>query len=388
MDYAGRVREDVPGLSDMASRQTTPDHILVVEDNRTNAQLLQQVLLSEGHQVTLAKDGLEALELMAEVRPDLIFLDLDMPRLDGYEVCRRVKNDPATRLIPIVIVTAKTAFEAKLRAWELGADDYITKPYRCLEVVARCRSLLRIKHLVDERDSAEAVVFAFARVVEAKNPYTHGHSERVAAYALTLAVQAGVPEDEWETLRKGALLHDIGKVSVPDAILDKPESLTPTEFEIMRQHTIQGARIVESLRSVRDAVPIIRWHHERLDGRGYPDGLFGGAIPMLVRIVAVSDVYDSISSGRPYRGPIPHAQCLQILRRDAAGGGLDPELVEQFCQAMAGGSMAAVRPAPQPSANGRGSAARGEAETAHAGNATEESKRPSLVGDGSRYGAY
>lgn len=319
----------------MAKAEAPVSRILVVDDNRTNALLLERVLLGEGHLVDVASDGQEALERVIHHTPDLILLDLDMPRVDGYEVCRRVKTDPATRLIPIVIVTAQNAFEAKLKAWELGADDFITKPFQCLEVVARCRSLLRIKRLVEERDSAEAVVFAFARVVEAKSPYTHGHSERVAAFALTLAADVALPEDEWESLRKGALLHDIGKVSVPDAILDKPETLTTAEFEIMKQHTVQGARIAEPLRSVRDAVPMIRWHHERLDGRGYPDGLFGGAIPLNVRILSVADVYDSLSSARPYRGAIPHSQCLEILRRDAAGGGLDPELVEHFCSAVA-----------------------------------------------------
>jgi putative two-component system response regulator len=318
----------------MVKAESTPHRILVVDDNRTNALLLERVLVGEGHQVEVACDGQEALDRVKTACPDLILLDLDMPKIDGYEVCRQVKNDPITRLVPIVIVTAQNAFDAKLRAWELGADDFITKPFQCLEVVARCRSLLRIKRLVEERDSAEAVVFAFARVVEAKSPYTHGHSERVAAYALTLAAQVGLDDNEWETLRSGALLHDIGKVSVPDAILDKPETLTAAEFEIMKQHTVQGARIAEPLKSVRASVPMIRWHHERLDGRGYPDGLFGGAIPVPVRVLSVADVYDSLSSARPYRGAIPHMQCLEILRRDAAGGGLDPELVEAFCKAF------------------------------------------------------
>jgi putative two-component system response regulator len=319
----------------MEKKEAPVSRILVVDDNRTNAVLLERVLLREGHQVDIAGDGQEALERIRQHCPDLILLDLDMPRVDGYEVCRRVKNDPATRLIPIVIVTAQSAFDAKLRAWDLGADDFITKPFQSLEVVARCRSLLRIKRLVEERDSAEAVVFAFARVVEAKSPYTHGHSERVATYALMLAGPAGLPEDQWETLRKGALLHDIGKISVPDAILDKPDTLTKAEFEIMKQHTVQGARIVEPLRSVRDAVPMIRWHHERLDGHGYPDGMLGGSIPLSVRILSVADVYDSLASVRPYRGAIPPGQCLEILHRDAAGGGLDPELVEAFCQSVA-----------------------------------------------------
>ncbi|MFN4260474.1 MAG: HD-GYP domain-containing protein [Gemmataceae bacterium] len=328
----------------MAEAKATDHHVLVVDDHRTNALLLKQILLGEGHHVAIAHDGIEALRQLESRRPDLILLDLDMPKLDGYEVCRRIKKDSHTSLIPIIIITAQTAFEAKMRAWELGADDFITKPFQCLELVARCRSLLRIKRLVDERDTAEAVVFAFARAVEAKSPYTHGHSERVAAFALALAQRVGLRDKECETLRMGALLHDIGKISIPDAILDKPDVLTSSEFAIMKQHTIEGTRIVEPLCSVRDAVPMIRWHHERMDGGGYPDGLFASAIPLPVRILAVADVFDSLSSQRPYRGAIPCQQCLQILQRDAATGGLDPELVAIFGEVLANGIAAIIQP--------------------------------------------
>jgi len=309
----------------------TVHRILVVEDNHANAQLLHQLLAAEGHQVVVTADGQAALELVSQQHPDLILLDLEVPRVDGYEVCRRLKEDPATRLIPIVVVTGQSHHDAKLRCWEAGADDFISKPFRCLEVIVRCRALLKTKRLVDERDSSERVVFAFARVVEAKSPYTHGHSERVSAYALGLAAQVGVPDEEWETLRRGALLHDIGKVSIPDAILNKPDSLTAAEFEVMKRHTVHGVRIVEPLASVRDTLPLIRWHHERLDGRGYPDGLKRDEIPFVVRLLTVVDVYDSLASTRPYRDAIPHPQCLEILRQEAASGGMEPDLVEQFC---------------------------------------------------------
>jgi putative two-component system response regulator len=322
----------------MAAPNLSPQTILVVEDNQKNALLLQQVLTAEGHRVELARNGLEALDQVATLAPDLILLDLDMPYVDGFEVCRQVKSDPATQLIPIVIVTAQNSPDARMRAWELGADDFLTKPFQCIEVVARCRSLLRVKRLVDERDSAEAVVFAFARAVEAKSPYTQGHAERVAAYALTLAAEIGTSEEDLETLRKGATLHDIGKISVPDAILDKAGPLTREEFEKVKLHTMCGAKIVQSLRSIRSAVPMIRWHHERLDGGGYPDGLRDDDIPPLVRMLSVADVYDSLSSARPYRGPIPHQESLQILRENAAGGGLDPNLVESFCELFRAGA--------------------------------------------------
>src|SRR5207253_922606 len=152
--------------------------------------------------VTLASDGMEALEHVKERHPDLILLDLDLPILSGYEVCRQIKENPVTRWIPIIIITGQAASEFKLQCWDLGADEFLTKPFQCVEVVARCRSLLRVKRLVDELDSAEAVVFAFARAVEAKSPYTHGHAERVRDYALSLASQVELPEDEWEILRK------------------------------------------------------------------------------------------------------------------------------------------------------------------------------------------
>jgi putative two-component system response regulator len=257
-----------------------------------------------------------------------------MPRLNGFEVCRELKQQPATRLVPILMITGRSAYEARLQAWEKGADDFLSKPFQRVEVIARCRSLLRVKRLVDALDSAETVVFAFARAVEAKSVYTHGHSDRVKAYAHILAERLGIGEHERAVLHRGALLHDLGKMSIPDVVLDKPGPLSAEEYDLVKQHPLQGVRILESLRSVREALPLVRWHHERLDGRGYPDGLMGGSIPLLVRILSVADVYDALSSARPYRPALPHAQCLDVLRSDADGGGLDPELVRVFAGAV------------------------------------------------------
>jgi putative two-component system response regulator len=309
---------------------TAPPHVLVVDDDPAIGLLVQELLFPEGYYVTHATEGREALFLVAQAPPDLVLLDLEMPGMDGFEVCRRLKGDPATQFIPIVIVTGQGSFYARLRAWELGADDFLSKPYQGVEVRARCRSLLRLKALVDELDSAEAVVFALARTVEAKSPYTQGHAARVTGLALALARYLGLPQGDWDTLRKGALLHDLGKLMVPDAVLDKPARLTPEEYALVKQHPAEGARIVEPLRSVRDCVPLIRWHHERLDGHGYPDGLYGGAIPLLARLLAVADVFDALSSPRPYRPALPEVECLHIMHADAAGGGLDPELVDAF----------------------------------------------------------
>jgi putative two-component system response regulator len=315
----------------MSTSAPAGQRVLIVDDNPSVASLLCHALAAEGCEVDVASDGLEALDRVAKFSPDLILLDLDLPSLSGDEICRRLKNDPATNLIPIIMVTGHSGSDGKLDAWEYGADDFLTKPLHVVEVTSRCRSLLRIKRLVEERDSAEAVVFALARTVEAKSPYTHGHSERVMRYALNLADALGIAGHDREVLRKGALLHDIGKISVPDAVLDKPGKLTAEEYDIVKGHAAQGAFIVEPLHSVREAVPLIRWHHERLDGQGYPDGLSGEQIPLLVRILSIADVHDSLSSDRPYRASIPHERCLEMLRENALGGGLDPALVATFC---------------------------------------------------------
>jgi putative two-component system response regulator len=330
-------------LALIAVAEEVANRILVVDDNTHIANLLRQVLSAEGYEVEIAVNGLDALARVSRApAPDLILLDLDLPYLSGDEVCRNLKSDPATRLIPIVIVTAQSEFQNKLDAWEYGADDFLTKPFHLVEVTARCRSLLRIKRLVEERDSAEAVVFALARAVEAKSHFTHGHSSRVLVYAQTLAEALEVSVEDREVLRKGALLHDIGKISVPDAILNKPGPLTPEEFDVIKGHTTSGAHIVEPLHSVRDAVPLIRSHHERLDGRGYPEGLRGDEIPRLVRILSVADVYDSLASDRPYRPRMDHDACMRIMHDNAASGGLDPELVALFEDLVAEGPLVAL----------------------------------------------
>jgi putative two-component system response regulator len=315
----------------MSSASLSGKHILVVDDNPTIITLLRHGLAAEGCLVSTAEDGLEAIALVDQQPPDLVLLDLDLPHIGGDEICRRLKKNPATQFIPIVMITAMAAMQNRLAAWEYGADEFLAKPFHLVEVIARCRSLLRIRRLIEERDSAESVVFALARAVEAKSPYTHGHSERVMRYSLALASARDIDARQHELLRKGALLHDIGKISIPDAILDKPEKLTAEEYETIKTHPLNGAHIVEPLLSVRDATPLIRSHHERLDGTGYPDGLRGDEIPQLVRILSVTDIYDSLSSHRPYRAAIPHRQCLEMLRENAFDGGLDPELVAIFC---------------------------------------------------------
>jgi putative two-component system response regulator len=311
--------------------------ILVVDDDPFIGSLLQHGLAPEGFRVTVVQDGQAALAEVARALPDLILLDLDLPHIPGDEVCRRLKSNPATRFIPIVMITAMGAFHNKVDAWHYDANEFLTKPFHMAEVVARCRSLLRLKREVEGREAAEDVVFTLARVVEARSPYTHGHSERVMHSCLTLADAVGIDAHNREVLRKGALLHDIGKISIPDDILNKPGRLTDEEYDVIRAHPLTGAHIVERLLSMREALPLIRWHHERLDGKGYPDGIGGADIPRLVRILSVCDIYDSLASDRPYRSSMAHHRCMEILEEEARGGGLDPDLVRAFAIVMPGG---------------------------------------------------
>ena len=313
--------------------------VLIVDDEPSIAQLLRRVLEADGHRVVVAADGNAALDQVSRCHPDLVVLDIDMPRLGGFEVCRRLKAAPATRLLPVLVLTGTGAADARVRAWELGADEFLTKPFHPLEVAARCRSLLRQKDLVDALDSAESVVFTLVRAIEAKSAYTYGHSTRVTGYALDLAGRVGLGESDRDLLRRGSALHDIGKISMPDAIIDKPGPLTAEEYEVIKRHPADGARIVEPLRSARDVIPLVRWHHERMDGAGYPDGLAGADIPPLVRMLAVADVYDALASDRPYRPAMPHERCRQVMAENAAGGGLDPELTRAFFEAVTGPAL-------------------------------------------------
>ncbi|HEY1067596.1 MAG TPA: HD domain-containing phosphohydrolase, partial [Pirellulales bacterium] len=318
--------------------------ILVVDDEPLIVEMLARLLVADGHQVATASDGLAALNSVAEARPDLVVLDIDMPVMSGLEVCRRLKQDPETRLIPVLMLTGRAPTDARLQAWDLGADEFLSKPFRGAEVAARCRSLLRQKELIDDLDNAQSVVFALARAVEAKNPYTHGHSERVGMYAEAMGRHIGLSAADLDLLRRGAAVHDIGKISTPDAVLDKPGRLTPEEFEIIKRHPAEGARIIEPLHSLRECVPLVRWHHERLDGSGYPDGLTRDEIPQLVRILAVADVYDALASERPYRPAMSHQRCLQVLAEDVAKGALDLDLVYVFSEVVKEPITSVLRP--------------------------------------------
>ncbi|HYR94442.1 MAG TPA: HD domain-containing phosphohydrolase [Methylomirabilota bacterium] len=291
--------------------------ILVVDDIAANRELLLAHLEQFGYDVREAKDGIEALEAVDELEPDLILLDVDMPRLDGIAVCERLKAHPVRRLIPIVILTASNDKATRLRGIAAGADDYLSKPFDAQELLVRTRVLLRERELNARLDATENVLYALARAVEARDRYTIHHAERVGRFAQEVGKLLGLGEDDETILYQGGVLHDLGKIAVADAILLKPGPLNDEERALMRVHSVEGERICLSLRSVAHYLPIIRHHHERMDGDGYPDRLRGGDIPLGARIVAGADAWDAMTSDRPYRAGMPRDQALQELNRGA-----------------------------------------------------------------------
>jgi putative two-component system response regulator len=308
--------------------------ILVVDDEPSNRRLLKEILGPMGYEVTEAADGEEALASVAESQPDLILLDLMMPRLDGYSVCQELKGNAVTRLIPIIILTTLEQLPDKLKAVELGADDYLNKPFRTLELTTRVRSLLSLKRFTDELEHAERVLESIARVIEGRDRYTGDHCQRLGGYGVRIGSALGLGEEDLKTLWLGGIFHDLGKVAVSDAILNKPDRLTPEEFAVMKTHPVVGAGLLVAMRTMERVLPLVRHHHERLDGSGYPDGLSGNRIPLLVRIITVVDVYDALATARPYRAALPHDTCMKIMREEAGRGWWDPEILETLdrCQ--------------------------------------------------------
>jgi putative two-component system response regulator len=312
------------------STQPITGTILVADDQDTNRELLEELLTSQGFKVITVPDGGAALEQLAGTQIDLMLLDVMMPRLSGFEVCEKIKGDSATYLIPVILITALSDKQDRLEGIRVGADDFLSRPVDRTELLARVRSLLKLKLRTDELERAESVLFTLARSIEGKDPYTHGHCERLAEYSARLGEQLNLPEEQLVALRRAGVVHDVGKIAIPDAILLKPGSLTPQEWTIIREHSVIGERICAPLKSFRHVLPIIRHHHEKLDGSGYPDGLRGDAIPVTARVLQIVDVYDALTTDRPYKKAFSITDALQTLKQEVAKGWWDPHVFDQF----------------------------------------------------------
>ncbi|MDH5525386.1 MAG: two-component system response regulator [Desulfobulbaceae bacterium] len=336
---------------------TPKGKILVVDDMDINRRLLEAMLTPLGHEVFLAGNGLECLTEVEKHKPDLILLDVMMPQMDGFETVAKLKGNPATKAIPVVMITALTEIHERIKALEHGADDFLSKPVNDLELRARINSLLNVKayhdHLKNHQLELEAeverrteelreafatikrasleTIYRLARAAEFRDDDTGEHIIRIGHFSAAIAKQMGLSSEDVENIFYAAPMHDVGKIATPDAILRKPGKLDENEWQIMRQHSKQGALILEGSDSelLRVAEVIALTHHEKWDGSGYPRGLAKEEIPIAGRITAIADVFDALTSKRPYKEPFPVEKSFAIIK-EGKGSHFDPEAVEAF----------------------------------------------------------
>lgn len=314
----------------MNSFDLDPPRILVVDDHPASRMTAVAILSVEGYEVLEADSGLTALEAVIQGQPDLILLDVMMPGMDGFEVCCQLKQDEQTRLIPVIFITALNDRQARIRGIEAGGDDFLTKPFDRLELAARVKSLVRQKRLNEDLDHASQVLFSIARAVESRDPNTGDHCERLVSLSEAFGAYLNLSRAQRRDLMWGSYLHDIGKVGIPDAVLLKTGKLTPKEWEVMRQHVLIGERICQPLRTMRGVIPIVLHHHERWDGSGYPYQLVRDKIPYLAQVFQIIDIYDALTSERPYKRALSRDEALKVLVAETDRGWRNPQLVQQF----------------------------------------------------------
>ncbi len=309
-------------------------HVLVVDDIALNMDVLEGILYKEGFGVVRALDGEEALKALGRDRIDLAILDVMMPGIDGYELCGLIKSMYEPKFFPVILVTALNGIEDKIKGIESGADDFISRPFHTIELITKIKSLLKLKKLQEELEHSENIIIALATTLEAKDPYTKGHSTRVSELAFRLALDIGLSGKEAQFIKKAGLLHDVGKIGVREAVLHKGAMLTDVELGAIRRHPIIGEEICRPLESLRPILPAIRHHHERWDGTGYPDALMHEDIPLYARMLAVVDTFDAIVSERPYRNPYRFEEALNVMQCGLESGQWDLYLTKRFIAMM------------------------------------------------------
>jgi len=319
-----------------------PPRVLIVDDSDEQVRLLKRVLVADGCECDTIADGRRAYDAALAMAPDAILLDVELPHLDGLSICRQLKNMPETALIPVLIMTGQVGSQHHLAALEAGADDFLPKPTPVAALRARLRSAVKLKRSIDGLDNAAGSILMLASALEARDPSTKGHCDRLADYGVRLGKRLGLGLDDLRALHLGGYLHDLGKVAVPDAILFKPDRLTAAEYEIIKAHPVVGDRICAPMRTLQHARPIVRSHHELLDGSGYPDGLTGTQVPLLAQIIGIVDVYDALTTERPYKKAMIADHAFAELRREAAAGRRESALVEEFIAMQSAELLAAA----------------------------------------------
>lgn len=306
--------------------------ILIVDDIDLNRRLLKAMLKTANYRILEAKRPSAAIAILEREKVDLVVVDLVMPEMSGPDFCRMLKSDRKTQLIPILMTTSVQGSENEVAGIESGADEFLIKPLQPTVARTRIRAMLRNKALIDSLEEAETILFALAQSVEHRDKYTGLHCERLATYSIALGQALGLPRQDQLALYRGGYLHDIGKISIPDVILFKRGLLTDEEWQTMRLHTIRGEEICRPMKTLAPVLPIIRSHHERWDGSGYPDGLAGEEIPLLARILQVADIYDALTTARPYKPAFTHQHAIEIMLEESRRGWRDPELVPLFSE--------------------------------------------------------
>ena len=315
-------------------REERRTSILVVDDVRPNLELMEAVFLKAGLEVHAAADADAALDIYATHQIDIAILDVMMPGINGFELCRRLKNFSEKEYIPVVLVTALSDKKNRIAGLEAGADDFISKPFDTQELITKIRSLLKLKELHDQLDHSESIIFSLVITMEARDHYTKGHSTRVGDLAYEFGSFLGFPGKDLEVLKKAGVLHDIGKMGLSETILKKPDALGTKELVEIRKHPVLGEEICKPLRSLKDILPGIRHHHERWDGDGFPDNLYSDAIPLIARILAILDTFDAMVSIRPYRDKRSVEQAVWLMETERYSGQWDPELTGIFIRMM------------------------------------------------------
>jgi cyclic di-GMP phosphodiesterase len=307
-----------------------PTRVLIADDSEEQVRLLKRVLVDDGYTCLSVSNGVDAFAACEAGRIDVALLDVQMPGSNGLATCRRLKSASGTHLIPVLIMTGAAGAGAHLEALEAGADDFLPKPLSLPELRARLRSASRLKCYIDELDNAAASIVMLGATIEARDRHTNGHCQRLAELSTALGRRIGLEGPDIRALEQGGFIHDLGKVAIPDAVLFKPGPLTSAEYALVKTHPSVGERICAPLRTLERARPIIRSHHETLDGNGYPDGLRGSAVPLLAQITGIADVFDALTNDRPYRRALDARDALDELWRDATRGRHDRTLVAEF----------------------------------------------------------